>query len=215
MAVTAIALAACGGGRGIVPSQGTALSSSLAFAHKKTINPCAASTLPYYFKGSCTSMMVTAKGGGTKLAATGPRAVTMTFTLGKTNAKKKVAFIIGDAAAITDITPNGTSPAFPQYGKSPCVGGAKACFGKILVYAEIVNSGKTAIKVKGDSEIVVKAKRFPGPECAPAFLTAKGWDLIALAATVVKKHTATIDAPGGSLTLPAGPTYVAVSCAHG
>jgi hypothetical protein len=212
--VAAIALAACGG-HGIVPSQSAAPGNSLAFAPEKTTNPCAASTLPWYFKGSCTSATVTSKGGMTMLAATGTRSVTMTFTLGATNAKGKVAFLIGDAATISDITPNGMSPAFPRYGRSPCAGGPKECFGKVLAYVELVNSSKAAIKVKGNSQIAIAAKSFPGPECAPAVLTTKGWDLEALLLGVVKKRMVTFSIPGGFITFPAGPSYLVFACSNG
>jgi hypothetical protein len=203
----AIALSACGG-QGIVPSQSAPSGSLVGQEIASVTSPCAAKTLPFYFHGSCTTATLTSKGNTVSLKPY--KGIAFKIQLGANNAKGTLAFIVGDATGVGDIT---GKIKFPLYSTKTCQKG-NTCPGKSLIYIEAASSSKAAITLNGNSFLTISATKFPGKGCWPAVLTKTGWNTRgAILIMPPKGHVVKIMIPGGGLfSLPAGAAYIDIVC---
>jgi hypothetical protein len=206
----AVALAACGGSHGVVPSTAF-MPSMLSKSTAPTTCPANPPQPAWIFKGSCVISKLPTKGRKFTLAAYKGFAVTVTIP--KNTATGNPAFVLVDAVGgkTKDIAPY-KGKAFPPISTSR---------GKSVINIEAVNAFP-GLKFTGGSLIVsVTAQKLPGNTCTVAVIQQKGtkfsWFSIPILPSV-KGNVITEKIAGGAVGtlfpsgLPAGPLFFNAAC---
>lgn len=208
--VAAVALAACGGSHGVVPS--TALMPSmLSKSTAPTTCPANPPQPAWIFKGSCVISKLPTKGKTYTLAAY--KGLGVSVAIPKNNATGSPAFVIVDAVGgkTKDIAPY-KGKAFPAIPTTS---------GKSVVNIEAVNAFPGLKFTGGNLIVTVNAQKLPGNHCSVAVLEQKGtkfsWFAIPIAPSV-KGNVITEKIAGGAVGtlfpngLPAGPLFFNAAC---
>jgi hypothetical protein len=208
----AVALAACSGQSGMVPSQNNAAStmsmqsapSAVSAISALALTACQKLQPAWVFEGACKEGDITSK--GLTIALPAYKGITLAIAIKSNTAKGTVPFVLADALDKSDITAY-KGVAFPPYNKNTGV----------VIYADGVNRSTQSPKVLDPVKIVVGVStKFPGAYCNLAYFTGKTWTPLPGASVkpIGKKvglniSPALLNSKGG---LKPGPLYLAIYC---
>ncbi|HTU81392.1 MAG TPA: hypothetical protein VMF61_04635 [Candidatus Acidoferrales bacterium] len=224
-AAAAVALAACGGNGGMMPSQNAANPGYAPnFLSNAAASKCDSLSPKFWdFGGSCVSDNLGA--AGKKITLKKYQDITFTIDIGKNNAKAPEPFLVGDAVGNGDITGMAGKIKWTPYGGKDCTAGTgptEKCPGHAFVYVDAINLGTKTVTLEGTPSIsIIDTKGFNGATaCFPAPLENFGkkyglkWSTQAQAVLSKAPKGTKLNIPSGpeSFPLPPGGVVIAMVC---